>query len=125
MSPKTIPLVLIAVAGAVLGYVAWRAPNRDYAAPSIADVEAHAPAPQTLVGDIPPGCVVRTFAVEGMCCQGCTGKIYKRLKETAGVVQAAVQFDKGQAEVVVPESTDLALLETALHFDKYTAKRVD
>lgn len=124
MSRKIVPLLLVAAAGIVLGYVAWRAPAREYLAPTPAEVQAHAAAPVSLIGGIPPGCVVRTFAVDGMCCQGCTGKIYKRLRETPGVVQAAVQFDTGTAEVVVSESTDVALLETALRFDKYTAKRM-
>lgn len=124
MSRKTIPILLIATAGAVLGYVAWRAPAREYLAPTLAEVQAHAAAPTSLVADVPSGCVVRAFAVEGMCCQGCTGKIYKRLKETAGVVHAAVSFDAGTAQVVVQETTDIALLESALTFDKYSARRM-
>jgi copper chaperone CopZ len=124
MSRKLIPILLIVVAGSALGYVAWRAPAREYTAPTLAEVQAHAPAPTTLVGEVPSGCVVRAFAVDGMCCQGCTGKIYKRLKDTAGVVQAAVDFDASTAQVVVSETTDIALVETALTFDKYTAKRM-
>ncbi len=124
MSRKLIPILLITVAGTLLGYVAWHAPEREYAAPTLPEVQAHIAAPTTLAGDVPSGCVVRSFAVEGMCCQGCTGKIYKRLKETAGVVQAAVSFDEGTAQIVVQETTDIALLESTLNFDKYTAKRM-
>jgi copper chaperone CopZ len=124
MSRKLLPIAVIAAAGIALGYVALRAPTREYVAPTLAEVEAHAPAPTTLVGEVPAGCVVRAFAVEGMCCQGCTGKIYKRLKATSGVVQAAVDFEGSIAQVVVSETTDIALVESALTFDKYSAKRM-
>ncbi len=124
MSRKLIPIAVIAAAGIALGYVALRAPKQEYVAPTLAEVEAHAPAPKTIAGALPAGCVVRAFAVEGMCCQGCTGKIYKRLVQTEGVVQAAVDFDSGTARVIVPETVDVAQLESVLHFDKYSAKRM-
>ena len=57
-----------------------------------------------------------------MCCTNCTGKIYQRLKESPGVVEAAVSFDKGIAQVVVPKDADVTSFENVIHFEKYTAK---
>jgi copper chaperone CopZ len=119
---KTIPIVIIAIAGSALGYIAMRAPAPTYVAPTPQEIEAHVPAPTTLSAEVPPGFLVRTFKVEGMCCTGCTGKIYKRLKESPDVVDAAVSFDKGIAQVVVPKEADVAKLEDVMHFDKYVAK---
>ena len=119
---KILPLALLGGAGLVLGYVAWRAPARDYVAPTPAEIEAHAPAPQALEGAIPEGCVVRTIEVQGMCCTGCTGKLYARLERTAGFVKGAVSFERGVAEVVLPEDADPAPFVAALSFDKYDAK---
>lgn len=119
---KVLPLVLLGTAGAALAFVAWRAPAPTYIAPTSAEVLAHEPAPQELVGEVPAGCIVRTFEVQGMCCTGCTGKLYERLKAVPGVVNAAVNFEKGVAEVVVPQDADVAPLVTAMHFEKYVAK---
>ena len=119
---KFLPLFILGIAGAVLGYVAIHAPKPDYVAPTLKDIEAHVPAPDAITGEIPPGFLVRTFKIEGMCCTNCTGKIYQRLKESPGVVEAAVSFDKGIAQVVVPKDADVAKLEDAMHFEKYVAK---
>jgi copper chaperone CopZ len=80
------------------------------------------PAPKTLAADVPEGCVVRNLAVEGMCCTGCTGKLYARLKTMPGLVAAAVDFEGGLAQAIVPASSDPHALEAVLTFDKYTAK---
>jgi copper chaperone CopZ len=119
---KILPMLLLGAAAAALAYIALRAPSQSYVAPTIQEVEAHVPAPPTITGEIPPGFLVRTFKVEGMCCTGCTGKIYKRLKDSPGVVEAAVNFDQGIAQVVVPNDSDVAKLEDVMHFDKYVAK---
>ena len=119
---KALPLVLLGGAGAALAFIAWRAPAPNYVAPTSAELLAHAPAPQDLVGEVPAGCVVRTFEVQGMCCTGCTGKLYDRLKTAPGVVNAAVNFEKGVAEVVLAKDADVVPIETAMHFDKYVAK---
>jgi copper chaperone CopZ len=119
---KILPILLLGCAGSALGYVALRAPTPDYVAPTLQEVQAHVPAPQTLTCDIPPGFLVRTFKVDGMCCTGCTGKIYQRLKESPGVFEAAVSFDKGIAQVVVPADSDVTQLEDVMHFEKYVAK---
>lgn len=119
---KILPLLALGAAGVTLGYIALRAPTPEYVAPTLQEVQAHVPAPEALTGEIPPGFLVRTFKVEGMCCTGCTGKLYKRLKESPGVVEAAVSFDKGIAQVVVPKDIDVARLEEVMHFEKYVAK---
>jgi copper chaperone CopZ len=119
---KIIPLLILGFAGTVLGIVAVRAPKPDYVAPTPQEIAAHVPAPTEITGEIPPGFLVRTFKVDGMCCTGCTGKIYKHLKEAPGVVEAAVSFDKGIAQVVVPKDADVNKLEDAMHFENYVAK---
>jgi copper chaperone CopZ len=121
-SMKLIPLIILAATGTVLGLIALRAPSQSYVAPTERDIEAHVPAPESITGDVAPGFVVRTFKVEGMCCHNCSGKIYERLKDSPGVVEAAVSFDKGIAQVVVPKDADVGSLENAIHFEKYTAK---
>jgi len=122
MMTKALPLLILGASGAVLGFVALRAPKPDYVAPTVKEVDVHVPAPTALTGEIPKGFLVRTFKVEGMCCTACTGKIYQRLKESPGVVEAAVSFDKGIAQVVVPKDADVAKLEDAMHFEKYVAR---
>ena len=119
---KLITLLFVAVAGVVLGVVALRAPARDYVAPTAADVEAHAPAPESLSIAVPADCAVRTFDVQGMCCKGCTGKIYKHIKADPAVLDAAVSFDRGTVDVVVAKTADVAAIAHELTFDKYTAK---
>ena len=119
---RLLPLALLGIAGVVLAFVALRAPTRSYVAPTRADVEAHVPAPQTLEGGVPEGCVVRTIEVHGMCCTGCTGKLYARLKETPGFVKGAVSFEDGVAQVVTNRDADPSPFVAALQFDKYDAQ---
>lgn len=115
-------LSMLLLAGGALAWVALRAPERVYVAPKPAEVQAHVPAPTALAAEVPAGCAVRTFEVEGMCCTGCTGKLYARLKAEPGVVDAAVDFERGIALAIVPEDADLAALAGALSFDKYSAR---
>jgi len=112
-------IALLVLAGVGLAVVAWRAPARDYVAPTQADVEAHVPAPQSLHGDLPADCVVRRIDVKGMCCLGCTGRIYERIRSAPGIVDAAVSFEKGVAEVVIRKDADPTPVVAALRFDKY------
>jgi copper chaperone CopZ len=119
---KILPLVGLGVAGVVLATVALRAPPRDYVAPSAAELEAHRPAPQNLHGDLPADCVVRTIEVKGMCCLGCTGRVYDRLKETPGFVDGAVNFERGVAEIVIQKDSDPTAFVSALRFEKYEPK---
>ena len=122
LTMKFLPLVGLALAGVVLATIALRAPPRDYVAPSAEEVEAHRPAPQNLHGDLPANCVVRTIEVKGMCCLGCTGRVYDRLKETPGFVDAAVSLERGVAEIVLPKDSDPNAFVAALRFDKYEPK---
>ena len=122
MKKKLLPLSVLAIAGLALGWVALRAPDRGYVAPKPAEVQAHVPAPRELRSTAPAGCVVRTLDVDGMCCTGCTGKLYARLKAQPGVVDAAVDFDRGIAQAIVPEEADVEGLARALSFDKYSAR---
>ena len=112
-------IVFVGLAGVVLVVVALRAPSRDYVAPTEADLEAHRPAPQALYGEPPPDCVVRRIQVKGMCCLGCTGRIYDKVKETPGLVDAAVNFEKGEAQVVMKKDADPAQIVAAFRFDKF------
>ena len=112
-------IAFVGLAGVVLAIVALRAPSRDYVAPTQADLEAHRPAPQSLQGAIPEDCVVRRVEVKGMCCLGCTGRIYERIRSAPGIVDAAVSFEKGVAEVVIRKDADPTPVVAALRFDKY------
>jgi len=120
-SVRLLPVVALALAGTGLAMIAFRASKPDYVAPTIADIEAHHPAPQKLEGPTPEGCRVLTIEVNGMCCTGCTGKLYERLCVIPGFVQGAVSFDEGIARVVVSEGADPASFADALRFDKYSA----
>jgi copper chaperone CopZ len=112
-------IVFVGLAGVVLAVVALRAPSRDYVAPTEADLEAHRPAPQVLQSELPADCVVRHIQVKGMCCLGCTGRIYDKVKTTPGLVDAAVSFEKGEAQVVMRKDADPAPIVEAFRFDKF------
>lgn len=118
---RVLPLVALVLAGTGLAMIAFRASKPDYVAPTVADVEAHKAAPQELEGPTPEGCTVLTIEVDGMCCTGCTGKLYERLRTTPGFVQGAVSFEEGIARVVVSEGADRESFAEALRFDKYVA----
>jgi hypothetical protein len=118
---RVLPILALALAGVGLAIVAFRAPRQDYVAPTLADVEAHRAAPQELEGDTPEGCQVLTIEVHGMCCTGCTGKLYERLQATPGFVRGAVNFEEGIAQVVASADADPAAFAQALQFDKYVA----
>ena len=119
---KVLPYVALSLVAVVLTAIAFRAPARDYVAPAAADVEAHHPAPQSLQGEIPEGCTVRTIEVSGMCCLGCTGKLYDRLRPIPGFVDGAVSFEDGVARVVMSKDAEPEAFASALRFDKYEAK---
>ena len=119
---KHLPLILLAGAGAALAVLAFRAPEPSYSPP---DVDA-APkvVPVRIVGEVPAGFRVAELAVTGMCCGGCTAKLYQRMTELDGVEAAAVDFDSSLASALVPEGFDVALLARALTFDEYIAEPV-
>jgi copper chaperone CopZ len=121
MLRTVLTVIVLGGAAAALGWVALRTPASDYVAPTLAEVQAHVPAPTSLGGEVPAGSVVRSFDVEGMCCTGCTGKLYASLRALPEVSQAAVSFEDGTAEVVVPAEADPAPIAAALCFEKYRA----
>lgn len=77
--------------------------------------------PYALSGEVPSGCVVRQLELEGICCKGCVGKLYVALSDVDEVQEAAIDPVLARAEAVVPADLDVALLESALTFDKYSA----
>ena len=115
--------LLLVPAAAALAYVAYRAQDPDYAAPIVparAEVVPHA-----VSAEIPAGMAVRTIRVDGMCCNGCAGKLHQVLAGVDGVEEAAVDFVTGTASAVVPADADPEPLVAALRFDKYTAELVE
>ena len=115
---KPVGPVLLAIVGLVLGWIALAADSPSYDPP-----ERVVPTtiPVSLSGTMPLGHVVRTFDIDGVCCEGCVGKLYGALQDLAGVREAAVDPVHSRAVAVVPLDFDVALLEDALTFDKYTA----
>ena len=81
--------------------------------------------PYELSGDVPSGCVVRQLDLDGICCKGCVGKLYAALSDVDQVQEAAIDPVMARAEAVVPEDLDVALLERALTFDKYSAAEAE
>lgn len=112
---KHIPLLLVALAGVWLGFVALRAKAPTY--------EAHSGAvPSRLSGSVPEGFLVRNFRVEGMCCESCTRKLHQSLAGVEGVQEAAVDFGSGTAAALVAGSVPVERLLAALNVEKYTAR---
>jgi len=109
-------LVLLALAGLALAVVALRAKAPTYAVPTRA-----ADIPLRLEGEIPAGYALRTFAVEGICCQSCAGKLEHALRPLDGVARVAVDALTQEVQVLVRAELEPASLAAALTFDKYTA----
>ena len=115
---KTLVALLLLAVGALAWVLATRG-ERSFDAPV---VEAPVlPAPTVLVHGAGPGQVERDFAVEGMCCKNCTGKLFASVTAVPGVREAAVDFESGRAQVVVDAGVDPELVRGALSFGKYTA----
>lgn len=104
------------IAALVLGAIAVRAPEPQ-AAPPVPVVAGAVP--YEIRGEVPADCVVRTFLVEGMCCEGCAAKLRTALLAVDGVTEAAVDSVLGRAQAVVPRDLELARLEAALTFEDY------
>ena len=117
---KHLGTAIVILAGAALGIVAWRAGTPDYVPPRL--VEAPDRVPIRLSAEVPPGYVVRSLEVEGICCDGCGGKLFVALTSLAEVREAAVDPILGVAQAVVPAGLDTARLEEALTFSKYSAR---
>ena len=114
-------ILLIGLAGLVLAGIAWRAETPTYRPPVI-DPDPPALVPHALSGDVPAGRVVRTFDIEGICCNGCPGQLFVKLDQLEGVEEAAVDPVLKQASVVIPTDYDVARVEAALTFGKYSAQ---
>ena len=115
-SVKSLGFVLLAASGGILLWVGLTATRAEYVPPREPEL-----VPLALTGEVPEGCEVQTFDVDGMCCTNCSAKLYRALVETEGVRAAAVDPSLGRAEVVVPAGTKRAELARVLTFDKYVA----
>src|SRR5262245_10023427 len=116
MSRNVLALLLLVVCGAVLGTIAVRAKERNYTVP-VRDEAV----PFALAGDVPSGFTKVAFDVQGMCCQGCSAKLYAAMLAVDGVSAAAVDPVLARAEALVRTDVAPATVEHALTFDKYTA----
>jgi copper chaperone CopZ len=112
-------LLGLCLTGAVLAFVALRAPEPTYVAPRH---EAPLRFPLALTEEPLPGYVVRAFAVEGICCQGCGGKLGRALLAIDGVQEVAVDHLKGEVRASVRADVESEVLARALTFDKYSAE---
>lgn len=110
MKPLRLPALVLA--GCTLAYIGARDPEPTWE--PLVEVPTHVSAPQ--------GAEVVSVEVDGMCCAGCTRKLYDRLLEAEGVTAAAVRFEEGRAEAVVAPGTEPASIARVLTFDKYTAR---
>jgi len=117
---KHLALLLLGLAGLTLAWIAWRTESPDYVAP-VADPAPPDVVPATLSGVVPAGSVVRTFDIAGICCEGCPGKLFVKLDQLDGVEEAAVDAASKRASVVLPADYDVARVEAALTFGKYSA----
>jgi copper chaperone CopZ len=120
---KRPPLALLFLGGAalILGWIAWSNPTKHSEPTWIAGEGGEAQVPTHLIGALEGGLVQRSLAVEGMCCKGCTRKLYDALLAVPGVDRAAVDFEAGQATAAVPADFRAEELVRALNFDKYEA----
>jgi copper chaperone CopZ len=114
---RQLPLLGLLAVGGVLAFIALRAPEPTYAVPvRAADI------PLAIQGEIPDGFVVRTFAVEGICCQSCAGKLQGVLAPLEGVARVAVDPLRKEVQALVRAEVDHEELVRALTFDKYSAR---
>lgn len=109
-----VPILLLAA-----GAAAWIALSTE---PPHRTRPDHRAAPATLASPAGPGERVVNLAVEGMCCNGCAGKLHAAALGVAGVREAAVDFEHGTVLARAATDVDVAALEAALSFDKYSAK---
>ena len=120
---KPVGPVVLLLAGLVLGWIALSAEDPSFAVDR--PREAPESVPYTLSGHLPPGCVVRALEVDGICCTGCAGKLFLALTDVEEVREVAIDPVLERAEAVVPASLDVAVLEQALTFDKYSAQAAE
>lgn len=119
---RPLPGLVLVTAGAVAGYLAYSAPERSYE-PLTLDTPAPPPRVPIAVTQAPAeGEALRVLEVEGMCCGGCCAKLHEALTALPAVRAAAVDFERGVAEALVPADLPVAELAAALTFDKYSAR---
>ena len=70
---------------------------------------------------VPADHLVRVFDVQGMCCNGCAGKLAGGLGELSEVTETAVDVQGGTVSVIVEAAYAVDGLLTRLNVDKYTA----
>lgn len=116
---KLIGPLLLLITGGVLAWIGLRAEDPTYVAPVDESPET---VPFELSGAVPKGSTVRAFEVEGICCEGCSGKLYAALDAVEGVHEIAVDTVRNRVEVVADSSLGVADLGATLTFGKYTAK---
>jgi copper chaperone CopZ len=115
--PKHSGLLALLAAGGVLALIALRANAPTYEVPvHAADI------PLTIQGEVPAGHVVRTFEVDGICCQSCAGKLQQVLAPIAGVERVAVDPLRKEVQALVRAEVESAALVQAMTFDKYVAR---
>jgi copper chaperone CopZ len=114
---KYLGLLLLACSGGILLWIALVVGAPTYLAPRTAET-----VPVVLTGEVPNGFIVRRLSIDGMCCQGCAAKLHALLIQVEGVREVAVDALTGEASVVVPAGTEVALLEQAVTFEDYTAE---
>ena len=71
---KSIGPVVLTLVGLVLGWIALATDDPTYHVE--AATEPPDQVPYALSGDVPTGCTVRALEVDGICCGGCTGKLF-------------------------------------------------
>ncbi len=116
---KRTATALLLLAGIVLGTIAVRAKEPTYVAPVLLEPEE---IPIRVTAEVPAGYVLRSFEVEGICCQECSGKLHGALLAVDGVREAAVDPLLKRAQALVRADVGVAALERALTFDRYSAR---
>jgi copper chaperone CopZ len=117
MNKLLVAFALLA-AGSAAAYIALHSKEPTYQAPQKQPQEL---TPLVLASQPAAGELVRVFEVEGMCCGGCRPKVHAAAVAVPGVREAAVDQEAGTATVIVRADVDVATLERALTFDKYSA----
>ena len=117
---KHLTTILLIGFGVVLAVIALRAPAQSYV-PLDPDLPPEQ-VPLKLSGNVDDGCVVHVFDVEGICCEGCSAKLYEALAKVDGVREIAVDTVLKTASVVVLQELEPARLEAVLTTDKYVAR---
>lgn len=112
-------LLWLVLAGGLLTWVAVRSPQPDFE-PLSAETSP-TEIPTRLSGTPAAGHVVRVFDVDGMCCNGCAGKLATRLDELGAVDETAVDVKAGVVSVIVEEGVPVGDLLALLNVDKYSA----